>query len=133
MPSTVDFPTTGLTPNVTTYTLGTRTWLWNGAAWEIVAQTATGYTGSLGYTGSVGYTGSAGTNGYTGSVGVGYTGSTGYTGSAGTNGSTGYTGSQGPIGYTGSPAAGGSGPFAACNTKNIVTPMTISSSFIYII
>jgi hypothetical protein len=70
MPDVVNFPTTSLTPNVSTYTLGNRTWKWNGAAWEIVAQTATGYTGSLGYTGS------AGTNGYTGSQGnIGYTGS----------------------------------------------------------
>jgi len=106
MPSTVDFPTTGLTPNVTTYTLGTRTWLWNGAGWEIVTQTITGYTGSAG----VGYTGSAGTNGYTGSSGVGYTGSASTV--------VGYTGSAGAIGYTGSASAA---PFAVCNTSNIVS------------
>jgi len=45
------------------------------------------------------------TSGYTGSVGVGYTGSigaTGYTGSVGETGATGYTGSIGETGYTGS-------------------------------
>ena len=49
------------------YTLGTRTWKFNGAGWEVVpVQGELGYTGSQGYTGSVGYTGSLG---YTGSQG----------------------------------------------------------------
>ena len=49
-----------------------------------------------------GYTGSQGV-GYTGSLGgTGYTGSLGYTGSQGTTGTIGYTGSAGSIGYTGS-------------------------------
>jgi hypothetical protein len=95
-----------------------------------------GYTGSKGDTGSTGFTGSASTVagpiGYTGSQGIGYTGSkgdqgiqgdTGFTGSRGFTGSKGdqgvigftgskgdqgdqgiigYTGSQGPRGYTGS-------------------------------
>ena len=53
-----------------------------------------GYTGSIGigYTGSTGYTGSIGASGYNGSIGIGYTGSTG----------AGYTGSIGGSGYTGS-------------------------------
>jgi len=106
MPSTVNFPTTSLTPNVTTYTLGTRTWLWNGAGWEIVTQTITGYTGSIGYTGSsgVGYTGSKGDIGYSGSLG--YTGSKG---DIGYSGSLGYTGSQGVVGFTGSTGIGYTG------------------------
>jgi hypothetical protein len=76
----------------------------------------TGYTGSSGAYAAVGFTGSASTAiGYTGSQGVGYTGSFGYTGSASTligytgsrgipgdSGLRGYTGDIGPIGYTGS-------------------------------
>jgi len=78
---TLNFPTDGLTPNVTTYTLGNRTWLWNGNAWQLQNPNISGYTGSQG---DIGYTGSAGDLGYTGSAGdVGYTGSIGYTGSAG--------------------------------------------------
>jgi len=69
--------------------------------WSFLPNPVDGYTGSRGYTGSagVGFTGSQGELGYTGSQGeIGYTGSVGYTGSEG----VGYTGSQGEIGYTGS-------------------------------
>jgi hypothetical protein len=102
---TINFPSTGLTPNVSTYSVGNRTWKWNGLAWELVPLTA-GFTGSQG---NIGYTGSKGDTGFTGSQGnLGYTGSKGdlgYTGSKGDQGNignTGYTGSQGDIGYTGS-------------------------------
>jgi hypothetical protein len=101
----INFPSTGLTPNVSTYTLGNRTWKWNGTAWELVPLTAgfTGSQGDIGYTGSkgdTGYVGSKGDLGYTGSKGdIGYTGSKG---DQGIQGDTGYTGSQGDIGYTGS-------------------------------
>jgi len=102
---TINFPSTGLTPNVSTYSVGNRTWKWNGLAWELVPLTA-GFTGSQG---NIGYTGSKGDTGFTGSQGnLGYTGSQGnlgYTGSKGDQGNignTGYTGSQGDIGYTGS-------------------------------
>lgn len=71
-----------------------------------------GFTGSKGDTGTTGYTGSASTEqgpiGYTGSIGIGYTGSQGdqgvigYTGSAGSTGATGFTGSKGDTGFTGS-------------------------------
>jgi hypothetical protein len=57
------------------YSLGNRTWRFNGYSWQIVSNPA-------GYTGSQGYTGSKGDQGYTGSQGD--------------------QGTQGPIGYTGS-------------------------------
>jgi len=82
----INFPSPANTND--TYTLGGKTWKFNGDAWELVPLTA-GYTGSqgnLGYTGSIGYTGSASTV-------IGYTGS---------KGDIGYTGSKGDIGYTGS-------------------------------
>jgi hypothetical protein len=47
------FPT-GPTANTTTYTLGTRTWIWTGQAWKIVATTITGPSGSTGPTGPTG-------------------------------------------------------------------------------
>jgi len=69
----IEFPSSGLTPDVTTYSYGTATWIWNGSAWKLVSQP--GYTGSKGDTG---YTGSTSTVvGYTGSAGAGYTGSSG--------------------------------------------------------
>jgi hypothetical protein len=89
----INFPSTGLSANVTTYSAGDRTWLWTGAYWKAISATI-GYTGSWGYFGSVGYTGSVG---FTGSQG--YWGSVGYTGSQGI---VGYTGSRGDLGYTGS-------------------------------
>jgi len=62
--------------------------------------------GDIGYTGSLGYTGSQGDLGFTGSKGdIGFTGSLGYTGSAG----VGYTGSKGDLGYTGSAGVGYTG------------------------
>ena len=105
----INFPTADLTPNVTTYTLDTRTWMWTGTAWQLQNPNISGYTGSqgpIGYTGSqgdIGYTGSQGDIGYTGSQGdIGYTGSQGDVGYTGSQGDIGYTGSQGDIGYTGS-------------------------------
>jgi collagen type VII alpha len=81
----INFPTSPI--NNDTYTLGGKTWKFNGNAWELQPLTA-GYTGSqgnLGYTGSIGYTGSQGDIGYTGSLG--YTGSKGDTGAQGTSNS----------------------------------------------
>jgi hypothetical protein len=79
--------------------------IYNGSRWAN-SSGVTGYTGSqgIGYTGSIGYAGSASTvPGYSGSRGidgvVGYDGSTGYTGSRGIDGVVGYDGSTG---YTGS-------------------------------
>ena len=48
------FPNTGLTANVSTYNLGTRTWVWTGQAWRITTTTVTGPTGSSGATGPTG-------------------------------------------------------------------------------
>ena len=33
----IDFPSTGLVSNTTTYTYGGKTWLWNGTGWQIQA------------------------------------------------------------------------------------------------
>lgn len=51
---TINFPTGPSTND--TYNLGTRTWRWNGEAWELQPLTG-GFTGSQG---AIGYTGSAG-------------------------------------------------------------------------
>ena len=60
----LNFPTTGLTANQTTYTFSENTWIWNGYAWDSV---------------SVGGTGS-GTNGATLGINTFTTGVTGITG-----------------------------------------------------
>lgn len=80
------------------YSEGNRAWTWNGRYWQATSVTA-GYTGSQGYTGSVGigYTGSQGDLGYTGSQGeIGYAGSRGFTGEQGVQGE------RGLVGFTGS-------------------------------
>jgi len=48
-----NFPTTGLTPNVTTYTYSGRTWLWTGTAWQSqgTIQGIIGTTGAQGIQG----------------------------------------------------------------------------------
>jgi hypothetical protein len=51
------FPNTNLTANVSTYTLGTRTWLWSGQGWKITTTTVTGPTGPTGGSGPTGPTG----------------------------------------------------------------------------
>lgn len=33
----IDFPSTGLIAGVTTYTSGSKTWIWNGVAWDSIA------------------------------------------------------------------------------------------------
>ena len=43
----ISFPTTGLTPNVTTYTFSSRTWIWTGTVWQSVG-TVTGAQGTQG-------------------------------------------------------------------------------------
>ena len=116
----INFPTNPSTND--TYTLGNKTWKFNGSAWDLQPLTAgytgsqgnIGYTGSqgdTGFTGSKGDTGYTGSQGYTGSTGAGYTGSqgdTGYTGSIGYTGSSGYTGSKGTLQFTQNTSAPGS-------------------------
>jgi len=89
-------------------------WTWNRTAF-IDLGVFQGPQGDLGYTGSqgVGFTGSRGDTGYVGSRGsagtqgvIGFTGSNGYVGSRGYTGSSGSAGTQGVIGFTGSSGAG---------------------------
>lgn len=79
-------------------------WVYDGATWNNVGQFV-GYTGSQG----VGFTGSKGDTGFTGSIGgtgfagsVGFTGSKGDIGFTGSKGDTGFNGSKGDTGFTGS-------------------------------
>ena len=60
----ISFPTTGLTPNVTTYTYDGLTWIWTGAVWQSVG-TAQGVQGAQGTTGTQGVQGTQGTQGGT--------------------------------------------------------------------
>jgi hypothetical protein len=60
----VDFPSTGLVANVTTFTSGTNQWLWTGSAWKSIYSTA-GLAGPIGPTGPAGPTGPSGTSAVT--------------------------------------------------------------------
>ena len=99
----LNFPSTGLTANVTTYTFGGNSWLWNGYAWDSVS---TGGTGSGG-NGATGATGPQGATGATGSQGIqGPTGATGPVGDYvayinGITGAFGLTGTQYEVEITG--------------------------------
>ena len=55
----ISFPTTGLTPNVTTYTYSGHTWLWTGTVWQSVG-TTTGAQGVQGVQGVIGPAGATG-------------------------------------------------------------------------
>jgi len=74
-----------------TYTVGSRTWRFNGTTWDAVLFSAP--TGPTGPTGAVGATGPAGATGATGA-----TGAVGATGPAGATGATGPTGAAASIG-----------------------------------
>jgi len=58
----ISFPTTGLTPNVTTYTYSGLTWLWTGSVWQSVGtvsvQGTQGIQGAQGIQGTQGIQGS---------------------------------------------------------------------------
>lgn len=60
----ISFPTTGLTPNVTTYTYTGHTWLWNGTTWDSVG-TIQGTQGIQGAQGVQGLQGAQGIQGPT--------------------------------------------------------------------
>jgi hypothetical protein len=84
----INFPTTGLTPNVTTYTYSGLTWLWTGSVWQSV--------------GSVSVQGTQGNQGLQGTIGLqGFTGAGGGAGPQGVQGLTGGFGIQGIQGVQG--------------------------------
>ena len=61
----LNFPSTPAVNDL--YTLGTRTWKYNGNGWAVVTpQGELGFTGSRSFVGSFGFTGSLG---FTGSIG----------------------------------------------------------------
>jgi hypothetical protein len=85
----ITFPTSGLTPNVTTYTYSGLTWLWTGSVWQSV--------------GSVSVQGTQGNQGLQGTIGLqGFTGAGGGDGPQGVQGLTGGFGTQGIQGVQGS-------------------------------
>jgi hypothetical protein len=93
----INFPTTGLTSGVTTYTYLNRTWLWNGTTWQSVG-TVQGLQGTQGLTGQgiQGIAGSVqGTQGVQGLQGGGFNQLQGTTGAQGTQGTQGTQGIQG--------------------------------------
>jgi hypothetical protein len=100
----LNFPSSPATNDL--YTLGSRTWRFNGFGWAVVPPQ-----------GELGYTGSRGVVGFTGSQGIpgGFAG-VGFTGSAGTGGGVGFTGSQGAVGFTGS---GGATALSALTDVNV--------------
>lgn len=121
----INFPTTGLTPGVTTYTYLSSTWLWTGTVWQSVG-TAQGLQGTQGIQGrSV-----QGIQGQAGSV-QGIQGIQGIQG-GGFNqlqGTIGAQGIQGIQGGVGSSILGSSNTFTANNTitpSTSVVPLTIN-------
>lgn len=128
----INFPTGPTVGQI--YTYGSRSWEWNGDAWQAapgpytVGPTgptgSTGPTGPTGSTGATGPTGATGDTGPTGAQGVagptGPTGSTGSTGPTGPTGDTGLTGPTGPTGSTGS--AGSTGPTGPTGDTGLTGP-----------
>jgi hypothetical protein len=70
----IDFPSTGLVTNVTTYTSGSKTWIWTGYSWKAVlsspAQGIQGNVGPQGLSGSFAGQGIAGPQGIQGIQGL---------------------------------------------------------------
>lgn len=128
----INFPTGPTVGQI--YTYGSRSWEWNGDAWQAAPGPytvgPTGPTGSIGPTGPTGSTGASGPTGSTGATGptgaqgvAGPTGPTGSTGSTGPTGPTGSTGSTGPTGPTGSTGSTGStGPTGPTGTTGLTGP-----------
>lgn len=99
----ISFPTTGLTPNVTTYSLGDLTWIWTGSVWQSVGSVSVqGIQGTQGIQGPSGIQGATGEPG-----GTGPEGPQGLTGGFGVQGIQGIQGSFGtsPIVFSAGPAA----------------------------
>jgi len=99
----ISFPTTGLTPNVTTYTYSGRTWVWTGTVWQSVG-TATGAQGTTGSQGATGTQGPAGT------------------------GTQGIQGIQGVQGASGSGGGGGSSTAVTITNADNISTVTLTSS-----
>jgi hypothetical protein len=100
----ITFPTSGLTPNVTTYTYSGLTWLWTGSVWQSV--------------GSVSVQGTQGNQGLQGTIGLqGFTGAGGGAGPQGVQGLTGGFGIQGIQGLQGT----------GLGTSQVVYPTTSAS------
>ena len=96
----INFPDT---PSLNdTFTVGDRTWIWNGTAWQVVS--------TSGPEGPTGPTGPAGQNGDTGP--------TGPTGPEGPTGPTGATGPTGPVGVTSEVSTNAQDSYALQSTDN---------------
>jgi hypothetical protein len=108
--SAVDFPNS---PSINdTFTVGTRTWKWNGTTWDaVITTTVVGPTGPQGIKGDQGIQGIQGPKGDTGATGAqgiqGLKGDTGATGATGNTGPQGLQGIQGIQGNTGSQGPSG--------------------------
>ena len=102
----LDFPTS---PTLNqTYSLGSKTWTWNGEGWELVPNVVVGTQGIQGIQGTSGAQGSQGTLGAQGAQGTsGSQGAQGTSGSQGAQGSSGAQGTQGTLGAQGSSGAQG--------------------------
>jgi hypothetical protein len=110
----LNFPSTGLTANETTYSFSGNTWIWNGYAWDSVS---TGGTGS-------------GANGATGAQGpTGATGPQGATGAQGPTGATGPQGATGPVGDYVAYINGRTGAFGLTGTQYEIE-ITGATSFV---
>ena len=76
----INFPTTGLTPGVTTYSQSGLTWVWTGSVWQSVGSASVqgsqgvqgiqGFNGIQGVPGEAGGTGPEGPQGLTGGFGI---------------------------------------------------------------
>lgn len=96
----LQFPTTGLVANTTTYSLGSRTWLWDGYGWQLQTPRYS-ITGPTGPTGSGTGGGGSGSTGPTGPTGASLTGPTGPAGSGGGGSASVTISDTGPTGPTG--------------------------------
>ena len=93
----LNFPSSGLTANETTYTFSGNTWIWNGYAWDSVVTPAS--VGIAGYVSAI--------NGITGAVGI----------TAGSN----ITITQSGLTFTISSSAAGGGPLASASVTGVAS------------